>query len=89
MGYTKDAVEFLTNMKEFYIGDMPRYERLIITLGRQIVPSGKHECKSLLFELPNKEKPTKEFLASLFKAPQRIRKVKVFNNLALSEEHEA
>ena len=86
MGYTTDAVSFLANMRQYYIGDMPKYDRLIETLGRQVIPSGKHECKSLLFELPHKEKPTKEFLSILFKAPQRIKKVKVFNHLAFSLE---
>jgi hypothetical protein len=42
MGYTTDAVSFLTNMRQYYIGDVPKYDRLIETLGRQIIPSGKH-----------------------------------------------
>jgi hypothetical protein len=88
MGYTKEAVEFLSTLRSFYEGDINRYDRLRSTLERQLTPSGKHECKSILFELPSQEKPTKEFLDSLFENSSRIKNVKVHNHLAFTYESE-
>jgi len=52
LGRTKDAVNFLQEMRKFYQGDLNKYDRLFETLQKQLKPSGKHECRALLLELP-------------------------------------
>lgn len=52
LGHTKDAVKYLDEMRRYYEGDLDRYDRLFQTLQRQLRPSGKHECRAILLELP-------------------------------------
>lgn len=54
MGYTKEGVEFLSILRSYYEGDINKYDRLRTTLERQLTPSGKHECRTIAFELPTK-----------------------------------
>ena len=53
MGETKLAVSFLKEVRTFYEGDIIKFDRLLGTLEKQIEPSGKHLCKSILLELPS------------------------------------
>ena len=85
MGYTKEAISFLEHLQKFYGGDLNRYERLKNTLAKQIKPSIKHDCKSMLLELPVKERVSQELLESMFHNATRIRGAKVYSNLALNE----
>ena len=58
MGQTEIAVKFLEDIRPYYRGDLKKFDRLLITLERQLQPSGKHLCKRLLFEMREKVEPT-------------------------------
>ena len=83
MGLTKAAVNFLSDARVFYVGDINKYNHLIETLSKQIEPSGKHHCKSLLFELPEPRKTPMEFVAEMFGNITRVKRVRVYENLDL------
>jgi hypothetical protein len=80
-GQTQIAVSFLQEARPYYHGDLRKFDRLLLTLQRQLEPSGKHLCKSLLLELPEPVPPCPQLLASLFGNTSRIRTARAYSHL--------
>ena len=81
MGSTDLAIRFLKDVRNHYRGDLLKYDRLLTTLQKQLEPSGKHNCKNILLELPDTVEPTLEFLATLFVNSSRIKAARAYTNL--------
>lgn len=88
MGETEIAVKFLKDARPYYHGDLPKFDRLMTTLEKQLAPSGKHHCKTLLLELPKPEEPSEELIQSMFTNVTRIKAVRAYNHLDFSQEPE-
>lgn len=78
----------MEDARPFYRGDLNKFDRLLVTLERQINPSGKHHCKRILFELPAFMESTPELLKTMFSNTSRVKGYNVYSNLNFDQEPE-
>jgi hypothetical protein len=52
----------LADVREYYQGDLKKFDRLKQNLENQLNPSGKHECTKLLIEFPEVRSINKDLL---------------------------